>query len=170
MKTILILVMHGSPPNDFPRRELGEFFSLHARFETAPQSLDEASRSRYIELDQKMRNWPRTPENDPFHAASLALARQMESESGLATRVCFNEFCAPTLEEVVQQAVEDGYQRLVVVTPMMTRGGEHAEVEIPDQIRKLESTYPDIHFIYAWPFEEKEIARFLTAQVRRFLD
>lgn len=170
MKTILILAMHGSPPNDFPRRELGEFFSLHARFEAAANSMDEASRSRYTELDQKMRSWPRTAENDPFHAASLSLARQIESESGMEARVCFNEFCAPTLEEVVKQAVEDGFQRIVVVTPMMTRGGEHAEVEIPTQIRQLQSEYPAVHFIYAWPFREEEIARFLTAQVRRFLN
>jgi sirohydrochlorin cobaltochelatase len=162
--------MHGSPPNDFPRRELGEFFSLHARFEVEGHRMDEASRSRYTELDHKMRRWPRTAENDPFYAASLSLARQIERESGLETRVCFNEFCAPTLEEVVKQVVEEGFQRIVVVTPMMTRGGEHAEAEIPTQIQQLQSEYPAVHFIYAWPFREEDIARFLTAQVRRFLD
>lgn len=169
MKTILILAMHGSPPTDFPKRELGEFFALHARLETALISMDEASRSRYEELDQKMRRWPRTGENDPFYAASLSLARQIGVESGLETRVCFNEFCAPTLEEVVAQAAKDGFERVIVVTPMMTRGGEHAEAEIPAQIQQLQSEYPNLHLIYAWPFEEKEIAQFLTAQVSRFL-
>ncbi|GIV63142.1 MAG: CbiX/SirB N-terminal domain-containing protein [Chloroflexota bacterium] len=170
MKTILILAMHGSPPNDFPKREFAEFFGYHARLETAPHSMDEASRNRYAELDQKMRRWPRTAENDPFHAASLSLARQIEVESGLETRVCFNEFCAPTLEEVVKGAVEEGFQRIIVVTPMMTRGGEHAEQEIPAEIQKLQSEFPTIRLIYAWPFEETEIARFLTAQVQRFLE
>lgn len=170
MKTILILAMHGSPPNDFPKHELGEFFALHARFETAPTSMDEASRSRYTRLDQKMRRWPRTGENDPFHAASLSLARQIGVESGLETRVCFNEFCAPTLEEGVAQAVNDGFERVIVVTPMMTPGGEHAEVEIPTRIKQLQSEYPELYLIYAWPFEEMEIARFLSAQVRRFLE
>lgn len=169
MKTILILAMHGSPPNDFPKRELGEFFALHARFESALTSMDEAGRSRYMELDQKMRRWPRTAANDPFHAASLSLAHLLSRESGLETRVCFNEFCAPTLEEAVAQAVKDGFERVIVVTPMMTRGGEHAEVEIPAQIQQLQSEYPDLHLIYAWPFEEKDIAQFLTAQVSRFL-
>lgn len=170
MKTILILAMHGSPPNDFPKRELAEFFGYHARLETAPHSMDEASQNRYTELDRKMRNWPRTAENDPFHAASLSLARQIEVVSGLETRVCFNEFCAPTLEEAVKGAVEQGFQRIAVVTPMMTRGGEHAEHEIPAQIQKLQSEFPAIRLIYAWPFEETEIARFLSAQVSRFLE
>ncbi|MFN7036183.1 MAG: CbiX/SirB N-terminal domain-containing protein, partial [Bellilinea sp.] len=160
----------GSPPNDFPKRELAEFFGLHARVEAAPHSMDEASRTRYAALDLKMRQWPRTAENDPFHAASLSLARQIEIESGLETRVCFNEFCAPTLEEVVKGAVEEGFQRIVMVTPMMTRGGEHAEHEIPAQIQTLQSRYPANRFIYAWPFEEREVARFLSAQVRRFLE
>ncbi len=170
MKTLLILTMHGSPPNDFPKRELAEFFGLHARFEAAPHSMDEASRTRYAALDLKMRQWPRTAENDPFHAASLSLAQQIEIESGLETRVCFNEFCAPTLEEAVKGAVEEGFQRIVMVTPMMTRGGEHAEHEIPAQIQTLQSRYPATRFIYAWPFEEREVARFLSAQVRRFLE
>ncbi len=117
-----------------------------------------------------MRRWPRTAENDPFYAASLSLAGHIQNESGMETRVCFNEFCAPTLEEVVKEAVEEGFQRIVVVTPMMTRGGEHAEVEIPAQIQKLQSQYPTTQMIYAWPFEEKEIAQFLLAQVRRFLE
>lgn len=170
MKTILILAMHGAPPNDFPKHELGEFFGLHSRVETAPNSLDEKARLRYAELDQKMRNWPRTKQNDPFHAASLSLAQQISRTSGLEARVCFNEFCAPTLEEVVKQTVEEGFQRIVVVTPMMTRGGEHAEKEIPGQIEQLRAVYPHIRFVYAWPFEEKDIAAFLTAQVERFLE
>lgn len=170
MKTILILAMHGSPPNDFPKRELGEYFALHARFETAPTSMDEATRNRYAELEQKMRRWPRTAGNDPFHAASFSLAQLLSRESGLETRVCFNEFCAPTLEEAVTEAVKDGFERIIVVTPMMTRGGEHAEVEIPAQIQQIQSKYPDLALIYAWPFEEKDIAQFLTAQVSRFLE
>jgi len=31
MKTIIILAMHGSPPNDFPKSTLMEYFGLHAR-------------------------------------------------------------------------------------------------------------------------------------------
>jgi len=29
MKTIVVLAMHSAPPNDFPKHELAEFFSLY---------------------------------------------------------------------------------------------------------------------------------------------
>ena len=35
MKTIIILVMHRTPPNDFPREELGEYFRLHSAIHSA---------------------------------------------------------------------------------------------------------------------------------------
>ena len=39
MKTVLILTMHGIPPKDFPRREIGEYFSLHTQMENSPQRM-----------------------------------------------------------------------------------------------------------------------------------
>jgi hypothetical protein len=35
MKTIVVLAMHGAPPNGFPKRELAEWFGLHGRMEHA---------------------------------------------------------------------------------------------------------------------------------------
>ena len=43
MKTILILTMHGMPPKDFSRREIGEYFSLHMLMENSPQRMDGAA-------------------------------------------------------------------------------------------------------------------------------
>ena len=170
MKTIVILAMHGSPPKDFPPRELGEFFGLHARMESAPRSMDAASRERYAELDQKIRAWKRTSENDPFYAGSLALASNLAETSGLETRLAFNEFCDPPLGTAIHQAAAEGAKRIVVVTPMMTAGGEHAEVEIPAELERLKAELVGIELIYAWPFHPREVAQFLTAQVQRFLD
>jgi sirohydrochlorin ferrochelatase len=169
MKTIVILAMHGSPPKDFPPRELGEFFGLHARMESAPRSMDAASRERYAELDHKIRSWKRTPENDPFYAGSLALAGKLAETSGMETRLAFNEFCDPALDEAVRQAVAEGASRIVVVTPMMTAGGEHAEREIPAELERMRGEFPGIDLLYAWPFASQDVAAFLTAQVRRFL-
>lgn len=169
MKTTLILTMHGAPPNDFPRRELGEFFSLHTQYERAPQRMDDASRQRYLELNRQVRAWPRTPANDPFHASSQAMALGLAAESGLETLVCFNEFCDPGLSEAVKAAVEEGAQRLVILTPMMTGGGEHAEVEIPAEIDSLRAQYPQVEMIYAWPFDPAAVSKFLAGQVQRFI-
>lgn len=168
MKTIIILAMHGSPPKDFPPRKLGEFFGLHARMESAPRSMDAAGRERYAELDQKIRSWKRTSENDPFYTGSLALASNLAETSELDTRLAFNEFCDPPLEAAIRQAAAEGAKRIVVVTPMMTAGGEHAEVEIPAELERLKAELEGIELVYAWPFNPHEVALFLTAQVQRF--
>jgi sirohydrochlorin cobaltochelatase len=169
MKTIIILAMHGSPPKDFPPRELGEFFGLHARMESAPRSMDAASRERYAELDRKMRSWKRTAENDPFYAGSLALVNNLAETSELETRLAFNEFCDPSLEAAIRQAAADGATRIMVVTPMMTAGGEHAEVEIPAELERLKAEFSGVDLVYAWPFSPHDVALFLNAQVQRFL-
>ena len=169
MKTVIILAMHGAPPKDFPSRELGEFFGLHARMEAAPRSLDPAALARHAELDHLIRSWKRTPENDPFYAGSLGLAGQLAEASGLETRLAFNEFCDPPLEAAIRQAAAEGVERIVVVTPMMTAGGEHAEVEIPAELERLRGELPEVELNYAWPFEPRDVAVFLTAQVRKFI-
>lgn len=169
MKTLVILAMHGAPPKDFPSRELGEFFGLHARMETAPRSLDAAALARHAELDHLVRSWKRTTENDPFYAGSLALANQLTEVSGLETRLAFNEFCDPPLEAAIRQAAAEGVERIVVVTPMMTAGGEHAEVEIPAELERLRAELQGVELSYAWPFEPREVGAFLTAQVQKYL-
>ena len=54
MRTVIILAMHGAPPNDFPEREMGEFFSLHARLEHTSAPERAALEQRYADLDKKI--------------------------------------------------------------------------------------------------------------------
>ena len=70
----VVLAMHGAPPRDFPRREMAEWFELHGRLEHAGGAERAALEQRFAELDERMRAWPRTAENDPFHASSLKMA------------------------------------------------------------------------------------------------
>jgi len=169
MKTIIVLAMHGVPPNDFPRREMGEFFELHGRAEMSPGALGQALESRYKELEEKVKRWPRTTQNDPYHAASLELARALQGECGLDVAVGFNEFCSPDVDEALARAVADGAGRIIVLTTMMTRGGEHAEREIAQAVGRARAEHPGVEMIYAWPFETPAIARFLAEHVRRFV-
>jgi sirohydrochlorin cobaltochelatase len=162
---MIVLAMHGAPPSDFPRQEVAELFALHGRLEHAAGSERTAMEHRYDELHAKMRAWPRTPQNDRFWAASLEMARALEQETGRTVLVGFNEFCAPSLEEVLDEAADQGAEQIVVLTPMMTRGGEHAEADIPAAIRRAKERHPQVHFAYAWPFPTDEIARFLAAQI-----
>jgi sirohydrochlorin cobaltochelatase len=123
---------------------------------------------RYVELASKMRAWPRTPENDPFFAASKELAQQLSETSGYDVVLGFNEFCAPDLDAALDQAVDQGAEQVVVITPMMTRGGEHATTEIPNLVQNAQERHPQVEFIYAWPFAGSDVAAFLAEQIERF--
>ncbi len=165
--TAIVLAMHGVPPSDFPRRELDEFFGLHARFEHGGANNGPAW-ERYAELERKMREWPRTEGNDPYHAASQGLARELGRVTGCEVVVGFNEFCAPGLDAALDRAVALA-QTVLVVTPMMTQGGEHSERDIPSAIGRARARHPGRRIVYAWPFPVADVAAFLAAQVRQFL-
>lgn len=185
MPTLIVLAMHGAPPNDFPSRELGEYFHLHSAVEAAhhgsqphgnghhngqgqpPITAEELS--RYHDLEERIRHWPRTEANDPFHTGSMALAKALEQECCQRVLVGFNEFCAPSLEDAFQEAAEAHVRRVLVITPMMTSGGSHAEKDIPAAIGAARERYPNIEFTYAWPFGQREVAGFLATQVARHL-
>ncbi len=167
LDTTIVLAMHGAPPNDYPRQESGEFFNLHGRLGHGHRPNIGPIPSRYAELERKIREWPRTPQNDPYHAAALDLARHLQLASGFRVVVGFNEFCSPKLDEALDQAATS--QRIVVITPMMTRGGGHSEQEIPEAIQRAKERHPDVQILYAWPFDVSEIAGFLSKQIRNFL-
>lgn len=166
MATIIVLATHGVPPRDFPPAEMAEFFGLHARVEAGGHGMQPAQRERYRVLDGRLRAWPRTPANDPFHAASVDLASRLARETRLETIVGFNEFCGPSLDEALAAAVGRGAEKVVVVTPMLTRGGEHAERDIPEAIDRARSAHPAVAFVYAWPFEDGAVLRLLADRVR----
>jgi sirohydrochlorin cobaltochelatase len=167
-QTVIILAMHGAPPNDFPQREVAEMFGLHARLEHLVGPERAALERRHDELDAKMRDWPRTAQNDPFHAASHELAAAVSEATGCEVIVGFNEFCAPSLDTALDQAAARAAERVIIITPMMTRGGEHSEVDIPAAVQRAQARHSGVQFVYAWPFEVAEVARFLAAQISRF--
>jgi sirohydrochlorin cobaltochelatase len=167
MKTMILLAMHGIPPSDFPRAELMEYMSLHAGHEAG--ELDPASHGHYEALEVKMRTWPRTPQNDPFFTASNDLAARLKETSGLDVLVGFNEFCAPDILQAVGQAASLGAEKVIVTTPMLTRGGEHAEKDIPEELDKARLIYPQLSITYAWPCDSHAVAEFLHQQVLPYI-
>ncbi|HKZ85906.1 MAG TPA: CbiX/SirB N-terminal domain-containing protein [Anaerolineae bacterium] len=139
---------------------------MHARLEHAGGPERAGLERRYAELDARMRAWPRTPYNDPFHAGTQELAEHLRRATGLEVIAGFNEFCAPSLDEALDQAAGRA-DSVVVVTPMMTRGGEHSEVDIPAAIERARERNPRLAVRYAWPFETGAVAQFLAAQIAR---
>jgi sirohydrochlorin cobaltochelatase len=170
VKTVIVLAMHGAPPRDFPPRELAEFFGLTGRLEhgALPSAERAALKRRHSEMEARMLAWPRTPDNDPFHAASLALAAQVQQAARCEVVLGFNEFCAPDLDEALDHAASLGPGKVIVTTAMMTPGGEHAEVDIPQAVQRARARHTGIEFVYAWPFDAAEIGRFLAEQAARF--
>ncbi len=168
MKSVIVLAMHGTPPRDFPRADLVEFMSLHSRMEHSAVSHSPALEIRYEELEKQIREWPRTPANDPFFISSQEIAAALEKATGQKVTLGFNEFCAPTLGEALERAVASGVERVAVVTPMMTRGGEHSEKDILEAVQKARAKHKAVKFVYAWPFETDEVAEFLAEHIKKF--
>jgi sirohydrochlorin cobaltochelatase len=168
-KAVIVLAMHGAPPLDFPREEMTEFMSLYARLGHSPGPDADAQRKRYRELEAMMRAWPRTGQNDPFYAGSQDLAKQLRGESRFEVIIGFNEFCAPNLDDALERAAVRKAEKIIVITPMMTRGGEHSALDIPEAIRRAQQKFPTQKILYAWPFPTEDIARFLSSQITRFL-
>ena len=105
MHNIIVLVMHGMPPRDFPKSEMAEYFRQYDPFHHVASHTDHHhGPSRFLELDEKMKRWPRNPENDLFYGAAFRLAKQLEATSGYPVLVGFNEFCAPDLPETLDEA------------------------------------------------------------------
>lgn len=167
MKTIIVLAMHGTLPRDLPRELAREFFALRGRLEQASATERAAVQQHYAELDGRLRHWPRTADNDPYHAASQAMAAQLSRATGRDVIAGFNEFCAPSVDDAMDQAAARGAQRVVVVTPMLTRGGEHAEKEIAALVEAARLRHPGVDWVYAWPYPVEAVAQFLADQVVR---
>jgi len=94
----------------------------------------------------------------------------LQKATGNEVIVGFNEFCNPTLDDALNAAVSKGAQRLIVVTPMMTPGGGHSEVEIPAAIKRAQEQHPGVEIHYAWPFDLADVSEFLAAQIDKSLN
>jgi sirohydrochlorin cobaltochelatase len=169
LKTIIVLVMHGVPPKEFPKQELTEFFMLHGRLPHQSSPEKSPLMERYSVLNEKIKNWPRNPQNDPFCAASQELAGHLSRETCHEVLIGYMEFCSPEAKAAMEEAANGHPDKIVVVTPMMTRGGAHSEVEIPAMVKRFREQHPEIKTVYAWPFDTTDITRFLAKQIAYFV-
>jgi len=161
----VVLVGHGGIPRDCPQELVTRLKRLEAQRRAAkmPPSQEE------IELDMKIRRWPRTSATDPYQSGLEALSAQLQPRlNGVLFAVAYNEFCAPTLEEAIQELVKKGATHIVVTTTMFTPGGSHSEIEIPEILDHLRPQHPGVELRYAWPFDLQQIAQMLTEQIQRF--
>jgi sirohydrochlorin cobaltochelatase len=161
----VVLVGHGGVPKDCPQDLVTRLKRLEAQRRAAklPPSPEE------IELDAKIRRWPRTTVTDPYQSGLEAVGAVLRPHlNGVLFALAYNEFCAPTLEEAVEDLVGKGATHITVVTTMFTPGGSHAEVEIPEALERMRPRHPNVALRYAWPFDLHLVVNTLAEQIRRF--
>lgn len=164
-KEAVVLIGHGGTASDIPRQLVAEL----KRLEGERQARRETEMSpREAELDETVREWPRTPETDPYkfgvEEIAAALAPKLE---GRKLVVAYNEFCAPSVEDAIGDLVKEGFTRIRLISTMFTRGGVHAECEIPGIVIVANKKHPGVTVDYAWPFDNEAIASFLAAQLNK---
>lgn len=166
-KEAVVLIGHGGTATDTPKAAVGEL----KRLEAERQARRELAMSpREAELDKLVREWPRTPETDPYKYGVEEIARALAPKlGGRKLVVAYNEFCAPSVEDAIESLVRDGYTRISLVSTMYTRGGVHAECEIPGIVLEARKKHPGVVVEYAWPFDADVIADFLAGQLARAL-
>jgi len=162
----VVLVGHGGIPKDCPQEWVAKLKRLEGQRRAAqlPPSPEE------LELDKKIRHWPRTDATDPYQAGLESVARQLRRRlKDVLFAVAYNEFCAPTVEEAVKDLITRGAGQIVVATTMFTPGGSHSEIEIPEILDRLRREHPTVVLRYAWPFDLSAVADLLHGQVARFV-
>ena len=161
----VILVGHGGLPSDAPPGLVSDL----KRLEAERRKRGEAEMSpREAELDRTLRDWPRTPDTDPYKFGLEAVAGELRSRlDGRRLALAYNEFCAPSVDDVIADLVAQGASRITLLTTMFTRGGSHAESEIPELVQLARARHPGVEIEYAWPFDLARVADFLAAQLER---
>jgi sirohydrochlorin cobaltochelatase len=166
-KEAVVLIGHGGTASDTPKAMVGEL----KRLEGERQAKREAVMSpREAELDKIVREWPRTPATDAYKYGVEEIAAVLAPKLGGRKLVAaYNEFCAPSVEDAIDGLVKEGFMRINLISTMFTRGGIHAECEIPGIVIEAKKNHPGVVVEYAWPYDVEFIADFLAAQLGRAL-
>ena len=163
----VVLIGHGGTATDTPKAMVGEL----KRLEAERQARRETKMSeREAELDKIVREWPRTPQTDAYKYGVEEIAKALAPKLGGRKLVtAYNEFCTPSVEDAIEALVKEGFTRVSLISTMFTRGGIHAECEIPGIVIEAKKRHPGVVVEYAWPFDADFLADFLSAQLSRSL-
>ncbi len=158
--------MHGGLPADFPKEDMIRFISIdHVGHVSGDAAEDDAKELH--DLEEKIRNWPRSEDNDPYYAGSMELKEALESVLDYPVILAFNEFCAPSIEDAIVQGVDQyAVKEVLMVTAMTTAGGAHSEKDIPEAIARARKLVRDeVSIKYIWPIPVSETAQFLSERI-----
>lgn len=160
----VVLIGHGVPALDCPPQLVGEMMGLEF-------SGGGDHRARIAELDAQIRNWPRPAGNDPYKEGLDRLAGQLrELLPSAYFAVGYNEFCAPSVQEAVEQVIGQGAKRVLVIPSMLTPGGLHSEKDIPRALDQVRKKQPQVSIEYVWPFDLKAVGKLLAEHLQAKLE
>ena len=159
----VLLVGHGGTAKDMPRDLVTRQRKLARERE---QRGDDRTSAEEATLDRQIREWPRTPDNDPYKAGLESIAARLAPRiDPLRLAVAYNEFCAPSPEAAIDDLVSSGADSVLVVSTMFTPGGGHSEIDLPELVRAACARHPYVDIRYAWPFALDGIAEFLALHI-----
>lgn len=166
-ETAVVIAAHGAPATDYPPMRVGLLMML----EFADKMTERIGflRRWRERLDAEVRAWQRTPDNDPYKLAVDDLAARLSARLGCPVIGAYNEFCAPTIEEAIDQVVADGARTVVVVPTMLLGGNKHTESEIHQAILQARQRHPTVTIHYTWRFDPKVLVSVLAGVVERAL-
>ncbi len=141
--------MHGLPPSDFPKNQFAEYMGLRTWFRNGNKPVDTESEKRYAALDKRIRYWPRNHLNDPFYTVSQDIAEQLSVDTRCPVILGFAEFCAPALDEAFDEAVSNGAEQIVVVTPEISHEGAYPDLDINQAVNRVKKRHPSVRVICA---------------------
>ena len=137
----IVLVGHGGIAKDYPAELVTKFKRLEAQRRAAGMSISTEEQ----ELDTKIRRWPRTAATDPYRVGLETVGAALRPQlDGALFALAYNEFCAPTLEESIEDLIKKGATHITVATTMFTPGGAHSEIEIPEIFEQMRRRHPEI--------------------------
>ncbi|MEG8947765.1 sirohydrochlorin chelatase [Rosettibacter firmus] len=154
----VIIVGHGAPANDFPK--LNEYFKLHDNHTLEAD-----------EIENELRRWPRNEKNDPYWAGFVKIIEIFKNKfkEFHSVHYAFNEMCAPSVREALEEALSKKPDLIIVTSIMFTPGGGHSEKDIPATIELFQEEHPDVKIVYAWPYSKEAIADFIYSHLLNFI-
>ncbi len=173
----VVLIGHGSPATVCPPELVGELMSFEWRSTSGPHGHHGSPEGRVpppkdlvagraAVLDAKIRAWPRHAGNDPYKVGLERVAEVLRPLLPTShVSVGYNEFCAPSIAQAVEEVIRQGARRVLVIPSMLTPGGVHAEIDIPRTLEELRRRHPTVTIDYLWPFNLDQVAALLASHV-----
>ena len=170
VKTAVVVIGHGIIAKNYPADKMAAYRNVMSAVEKSggEQAAPDSLKAQMAAMDLDMRAWPRTAENDPYDASVQQLARDIQKVGHYdIVEVAFNEFCGQDVDDAITAAVDKGASRVIVMSTMLIKGGDHADREILGKIIKARAERPQADVRYVWPIDELNMAHFFVGEIDR---